>query len=118
MRAFADSGLKNITFSGSTSPTVGLVAFENVKLDSVTLNENMSVTEAVKIIGELAREGAITDSTTITPAKFANFNAENVVVDGAEGEAINRQDYPLVKNLTINGAYTSAVMAFGNSVWG
>ena len=118
MRAFADSGLKNITFSGSTSPTFGLVAFENVKLDSVTLNENMSVTEAVKIIGELAREGAITDSTTITPAKFANFNAENVVVDGAEGEAINRQDYPLVKNLTINGAYTSAVMAFGNSVWG
>ena len=118
MRAFADSGLKNITFSGSTSPTFDLVAFENVKLDSVTLNENMSVTEAVKIIGELAREGAITDSTTITPAKFANFNAENVVVDGAEGEAINRQDYPLVKNLTINGAYTSAVMAFGNSVWG
>lgn len=118
MRAFADSGLKNITFSGSTSPTFGLVAFENVKLDSVTLNENMSVTEAVKIIGELAREGAITDSTTITPAKFANFNAENVVVDGAEGEAINRQDYPLVKNLTINGAYTSAVGAFGNSVWG
>ena len=40
------------------------------------------------------------------------------MVDGAEGEAINRQDYPLVKNLTINGAYTSAVMAFGNSVWG
>lgn len=118
MRAFADSGLKNITFSGSTSPTFGLVAFENVKLDSVTLNEIMSVTEAVKIIGELAREGAITDSTTITPAKFANFNAENVVVDGAEGEAINRQDYPLVKNLTINGAYTSAVGAFGNSVWG
>ena len=118
MRAFADSGLKNITFSGSTSPTFGLVAFENVKLDSVTLNENMSVTEAVKIIGELAREGAITDSTTITPAKFANFNAENVVVDGAEGEAINRQDYPLVKDLTINGAYTSAVGAFGNSVWG
>ena len=118
MRAFADSGLKNITFSGSTSPTFGLVAFENVKLDSVTLNENMSVTEAVKIIGELAREGTITDSTTITPAKFANFNAENVVVDGAEGEAINRQDYPLVKDLTINGAYTSAVGAFGNSVWG
>ena len=118
-RSFADSGLKNITFSGSTSPTTfGSFAFENVKLDSVTLNENMSVTEAVKIIGELAREGAITDSTTITPAKFANFNAENVVVDGAEGEAINRQDYPLVKNLTINGAYTSAVGAFGNSVWG
>ena len=117
-RAFADSGLKNITFSGSTCPTFGSFAFENVKLDSVTLNENMSVTEAVKIIGELAREGAITDSTTITPAKFANFNAENVVVDGAEGEAINRQDYPLVKNLTINGAYTSAVGAFGNSVWG
>ncbi|WP_419016250.1 S-layer homology domain-containing protein [Dysosmobacter sp.] len=40
------------------------------------------------------------------------------MVDGAEGEAINRQDYPLVKNLTINGAYTSAVGAFGNSVWG
>ena len=118
-RSFADSGLKNITFSGSTSPTTfGSFAFENVKLDSVTLNENMSLTEAVKIIGELAREGAITDSTTITPAKFANFNAENVVVDGAEGEAINRQDYPLVKNLTINGAYTSAVGAFGNSVWG
>ena len=118
MRAFADSGLKNITFSGSTSPNFGSFAFENVKLDSVTLNENMSLTEAVKIIGELVKEGAITDSTTITPAKFANFNAENVVVDGAEGEAINRQDYPLVKNLTINGAYTSAVGAFGNSVWG
>ena len=118
MRAFADSGLKNITFSGSTSPTFGSFAFENVKLDSLTLNENMSLTEAVKIIGALAREGTITDSTTITPAKFANFNAENVVVDGAEGEAINRQDYPLVKNLTINGAYTSAVGAFGNSVWG
>ena len=118
MRAFADSGLKNITFSGSTSPTFGPVAFENVKLDSVTLNENMSLTEAVKIIGELVKEGAITDSTTITPAKFANFNAENVVVDGTEGDAINRQSYPLVKNLTINGAYTSAVGAFGNSVWG
>ena len=118
MRAFADSGLKNITFSGSTSPTFGSFAFENVKLDSLTLNENMSLTEAVKIIGELTREGAITDSTTITPAKFANFNAENVVVDGAEGEAINHQSYPLVKNLTINGAYTSAVGAFGNSVWG
>ena len=118
MRAFADSGLKNITFSGSTSPTFGSFAFENVKLDSVTLNENMSLTEAVKIIGELVKEGAITDSTTITPAKFANFNAENVVVDGTEGDAINRQSYPLVKNLTINGAYTSAVGAFGNSVWG
>ena len=118
MRAFDDSGLKNITFSGSTSPTFGSFAFENVKLDSLTLNENMSLTEAVKIIGELTREGAITDSTTITPAKFANFNAENVVVDGAEGEAINHQSYPLVKNLTINGAYTSAVGAFGNSVWG
>ena len=118
MRAFADSGLKNITFSGSTSPTFGSVAFENVKLDSVTLNENMSLTEAVKIIGELTREEAITDSTTITPAKFANFNAENVVVDGKEGEAINHQSYPSVKNLTINGAYTSAVMAFGNSSWG
>lgn len=118
-RAFADSGLKNITFSGLNSPTFGSFAFENVKLDSVTLkNENMSLTEAVKIIGELAREGAITDSTTITPEKFANFNAENVVVDGTEGEAINRQSYPLVKNLTINGAYTSAVGAFGNSVWG
>ena len=118
MRAFADSGLKNITFSGSTRPTFGSFAFENVKLDSVTLNENMSLTEAVKIIGELVKEGAITDSTTITPAKFANFNAENVVVDGAEGEAIKHQSYPLVKNLTINGAYTSAVGAFGNSVWG
>ena len=118
MRAFADSGLKNIIFSGSTRPTFGSFAFENVKLDSVTLNENMSLTEAVKIIGELVKEGAITDSTTITPAKFANFNAENVVVDGTEGDAINRQSYPLVKNLTINGAYTSAVGAFGNSVWG
>ena len=117
-RAFADSGLKNITFSGSTSLTFGSSAFENVKLDSVTLNENMSLTEAVKIIGELTREGAITGSTTITPAKFASFNAENVVVNGAEGEAINHQSYPLVKNLTINGAYTSAVGAFGNSVWG
>ena len=118
-RAFADSGLKNITFSGSTSPTTfGSFAFENVKLDSVTLNENMSLTEAVKIIGELVKEGAITDSTTITPAKFANFNAENVVVDGTEGDAINRQSYPLVKNLTINGAYISAVKAFGNSDWG
>lgn len=118
-RSFADSGLKNITFSGSTSPTTfGSFAFENVKLDSVTLNENMSLTEAVKIIGALTREGAITDSTTITPAKFANFNAKNVVVDGAEDEAIDHQSYPLVKNLTINGAYTSAVGAFGNSVWG
>ena len=118
MRAFADSGLKNITFSGSTRLTFGSFAFENVKLDSVTLNENMSLTEAVKIIGELVREGAITDSTTITPAKFANFNAENVVVDGTEGDAINHQSYPLVKNLTINGAYTSAASAFGNSNWG
>ena len=118
MRAFADSGLKNIIFSGSTRPTFGSFAFENVKLDSVTLNENMSLTEAVKIIGELVKEGAITDSTTITPAKFANFNAENVVVDGTEGDAINRQSYPLVKNLTINGAYISAVKAFGNSDWG
>ena len=120
MRAFADSGLKNITFSGSTSPTFGSFAFENVKLDSLTLNENMSLAEAVKIIGALAKEGAITDSTTITPAKFANFNAENVVVDGAEGEAINHQSYPFVKNLTINGAYTSAASAsaFGNSNWG
>ena len=118
MRAFADSGLKNITFSGSISPTFGPVAFENVKLDSVTLNENMSLTEAVKIIGALAKEGAITDRTTITPAKFANFNAENVVVDGKEGEAIDHQSYPFVKNLTINGTYTSAASAFGNSNWG
>ena len=118
LRAFDDSGLKNITFSGSTSPTFGSFAFENVKLDSVTLNENMSLTEAVKIIGALTRERAITDSTTITPAKFANFNAENVVVDGKEGEAINHQSYPFVKNLTINGAYTSADSAFGNSDWG
>ena len=118
LRAFGDSGLKNITFSGLNSPTFGIDVFENVKLDSVTLNENMSLTEAVKIIGELVREGAITDRTTITPAKFANFNAENVVVDGTEGDAINRQSYPLVKNLTINGAYRSAVRAFGNSDWG
>ena len=118
LRAFGDSGLKNITFSGLTSPTFGTDVFENVKLDSLTLNENMSMAEAVKIIGELTREGAITNSTTITPAKFANFNAEDIVVDGAEGEAINRQSYPLVKNLTINGAYKSAVGAFGNSVWG
>ena len=118
LRAFGDSGLKNITFSGLTSPTFGSFAFENVKLDSLTLNENMSLTEAVKIIGALAREGAITDNTTITPAKFANFDAENVVVDGAEGEAINHQSYPLVKNLTINGAYISAASAFGNSNWG
>ncbi len=118
LRAFGDSGLKSITFSCLTSPTFGTDVFENVKLDSVTLNENMSLTEAVKIIGELVKEGAITDSTTITPAKFANFNAENVVVDGTEGDAINRQSYPLVKNLTINGAYTSAVKAFGNSDWG
>ena len=118
-RSFADSGLKNITFSGSTSPTTfGSFAFENVKLDSVTLNENMSLTEAVKIIGALAKEGAITDSTTITPAKFANYNAEDIVVDGKEGEAINHQNYPAVKNLTINGAYTSAGKAFGNSDWG
>ena len=117
-RAFADSGLKNITFSGLNSPTFGLFAFENVKLDSLTLKDAMSLTEAVKIIGALAKDGAITDSTEITPAKFANFNAENVVVDGAEGEAINHQSYPLVKNLTINGAYTSAAMAFGNSSWG
>ena len=118
VRAFADSGLKNITFSGLTSPTFDSFVFEKVTLDSLNLNENMSITEAVKIIGELVKEGAITDSTTITPAKFANFNAENVVVDGTEGDAINRQSYPLVKNLTINGAYTSAVKAFGNSVWG
>ena len=118
LRAFGDSGLKSITFSCSTSPTFGADVFENVKLDSVTLNENMSLTEAVKIIGELVREGAITDSTTITPAKFANFNAENVVVDGTEGDAINRQSYPLVKNLTINGAYNSTTNAFGNSNWG
>ena len=118
LRAFGDSGLKSITFSCLTSPTFGTDVFENVKLDSVTLNENMSLTEAVKIIGELVKEGAITDSTTITPAKFANFNAENVVVDGTEGDAIKRQSYPLVKNLTINGAYISAVKAFGNSNWG
>ena len=118
VRAFADSGLKNITFSGSTSPTFGSFAFEKVTLDSLTLNENMSVTEATKIIGELARAGAITDRTTITPAKFANYNAEDIVVDSAEGEAINHQSYPFVKNLTINGAYTSAAMAFGNSNWG
>ena len=117
VRAFADSGLKDITFSRLTSPTFGSFAFENVKLGLVTLNENMSVTEAVKIIGALTREGAITDSTTITPAKFANFNAENVVVDGAEGEAINHQSYPRVKNLTINGAYTAADSAFGNPLW-
>ena len=118
VRAFGDSGLKNITFSGLTSPTFGPYAFENVKLDSVTLNENMSLTEAVKIIGKLTRDGAITDSTRITPEKFANFNAEDIVIDGAEGAAINNQNYPLVKNLTINGAYTSADRAFGNSDWG
>lgn len=118
LRAFGDSGLKNITFSGLTSPTFGSFAFENVKLDSLTLNENMSLTEAVKIIGKLTRDGAITDSTRITPEKFANFNAEDIVIDGAEGAAINNQNYPLVKNLTINGAYTSAVKAFGNSNWG
>lgn len=118
LRAFADSGLKNITFSGSTGLTFGSFAFENVKLDSLTLNGNMSVTEATKIIGELAREGAITDRTTITPAKFANYKAEDVVVDGAEGDAINHQSYSFVKNLTINGAYTSATSAFGNGVWG
>ena len=118
LRAFGDSGLKNITFSGLTSPTFGSYAFENVKLDSVTLNENMSLTEAVKVIGKLTRDGAITDSTRITPEKFANFNAEDIVIDGAEGAAINNQNYPLVKNLTINGAYTSAVKAFGNSDWG
>ena len=118
VRAFGDSGLKNITFSGLTSPTFGPYAFENVKLDSVTLNENMSLTEAVKIIGKLTRDGAITDSTRITPEKFANFNAEDIVIDGAEDAAINNQNYPLVKNLTINGAYTSADRAFGNSDWG
>ena len=118
LRAFGDSGLKNITFSGLTSPTFGSYAFENVKLDSVTLNENMSLTEAVKIIGKLTRDGAITDSTRITPEKFANFNAEDIVIDGAEGAAINNQNYPLVKNLTINGAYASADRAFGNSDWG
>ena len=118
VRAFADSGLKNITFSGSTSPTFGSFAFEKVTLDSLTLNENMSVTEATKIIGELARAGAITDRTTITPAKFANYNAEDIVVDGKEDEAISHQSYPFVKNLTINGAYTSAAGAFGNSKWG
>ena len=118
VRAFADSGLKNITFSGSTSPTFGSFAFEKVKLDSLTLNENMSLAEAVKIIGALAKEGAITDSTTITPAKFANYKAEDVVVDGKEGEAINHQSYPFVKNLTINGAYTAASYAFGDSDWG
>ena len=118
LRAFGDSGLKNITFSGSTSPTFGTDVFENVKLDTLTLNESMSVTEATKIIGELVKEGAITDSTTITPAKFANYNAEDIVVDGTEGKAISHQNYPAVKNLTINGAYTSADMAFGNSVWG
>ena len=116
-RAFADSELKNITFSGSTCPTFGSFAFENVKLDSLTLNDDMSLTEAVKIIGALAKDRAITDSTTITPTKFANFDAENVVVDGAEGEAINHQSYPSVKNLTIKGAYTSAANAFGNFYW-
>ena len=118
VRAFDDSGLKNITFSGLTSPTFDSYAFENVTLDTLTLNENMSVTEATKIIGELVKEKAITNSTTITPAKFANYNAEDIVVDGTEGEAIKHQNYPAVKNLTINGAYTSADMAFGNSVWG
>ena len=118
VRAFDDSGLKNITFSGLNSPTFDSYAFEKVTLDTLTLNENMSVTEATKIIGKLAREGAITDSTTITPAKFANYNAEDIVIDGAEGAAINNQSYPFVKNLTINGAYTSAVKAFGNSDWG
>ena len=118
MRAFGDSGLKNITFSGLTSPIFGTDVFENVKLDTLTLNESMSVTEATKIIGELVKEGAITDSTTITPAKFANYNAEDIVVDGTDGKAISHQNYPAVKNLTINGAYTSADMAFGNSVWG
>lgn len=118
VRAFADSGLKNITFSGLTSPTFDSFVFQNVTLDSLSLNENMSITEAVKIIGKLTRDGAITDSTTITPAKFANYNAENIVIDGAEGAAINNQNYPLVKNLTINGAYTSAIKAFGNSEWG
>ena len=117
-RAFADSGLKNITFSGSTSPTFGYFAFENVTLESVTLDENMGITEATKIIGELTKAGAITDSTKIAPAKFANYKAEDVVVDGAEGKAINNQSYPFVKNLTINGAYTSAASAFGNSNWG
>lgn len=117
-RAFADSGLRNITFSGLTSPKFDSFAFENVELDSLTLNDNMSLTEAVKIIGALAKDGAITDSTTIAPAKFANFDAENVVVDGKEGEAINHQSYPSVKNLTINGAYTSAIEAFGNFFWG
>ena len=118
VRAFDDSGLKNITFSGLTSPTFDSYAFENVTLDTLTLNENMSVTEATKIIGELVKEKAITNSTTITPAKFANYNAEDIVVDGTEGEAIKHQNYPAVKNLTINGAYTSAVKAFGNSDWG
>ena len=117
-RAFGDSGLKNIIFSGLASPTFGSYVFENVKLDSVTLNENMSLAEALKIIGELAKEGAITDSTMITPEKFANYDSEDIVVDGAEGEAINHQSYPRVKNLTINGAYTSADQAFGNSDWG
>ena len=118
MRAFGDSGLKNITFSGLTSPSFGSYVFEHVTLDSLNLNENMSITEAVKIIGKLTRDGAITDSTRITPEKFANFNAEDIVIDGAEGAAINNQNYPLVKDLTINGAYTSADRAFGNSDWG
>ena len=118
LRAFGDSGLKNITFSGLTSPIFGTDVFENVKLDTLTLNEKMSVTEATKIIGELVKEKAITNSTTITPAKFANYNAEDIVVDGTEGEAIKHQNYPAVKNLTINGAYTSAASAFGNSNWG
>ena len=117
-RAFADSGLKSIEFSGPISPKFGSFAFEKVSLDSLTLNKKMSITEAVKIIGELTREGAITDNTKIAPAKFANYKAEDVVVDGAEGAAINNQNYPLVKNLTINGAYTSADKAFGNSDWG
>ncbi len=116
--AFQDSGLKSVTFTGLACPTFGSAAFSGVELDTLTLNKNMSMSEAAKVIAALKNDNAITSSTQIIPEKFAYFAAEDVTVDGSLGEEINQTNFSAVKHLTINGAYTSRVDAFGKSAWG
>ena len=117
--AFRNSGLRQLDFKGNTCPNIqnGQV-FNGVKLDRLGLNQNMSMSEAVKVISALKKVGAVTEDTVITPNKFAAYDTDNLTIDGSEGEEINQTNYPAVKNLTINGGYISKVGAFGGSIWG
>jgi len=112
--AFRNSSLTSITFEGTESPTfnggtsVAKTAFDGVELTTLTLNENMSIDEAHNILDYFSvsynsGDVGITDSTTITPEKFAEMLAEDVTVDGSLASSINHTNYPNVVSLTITG---------------